>query len=53
MRIVKRGRLRNENEYYLVRYRLDEIDGHVEFQDEAAILLRLLDSFETADSPAG
>jgi hypothetical protein len=53
MRIVKRGRLRNEREYHLVRHRLDEIEGHNEHHGETAILLGLLDSFEAIGSPRG
>ncbi len=53
MRIVKRGRLRNEREYHLVRHRLDEIEGHSEHYDETAILLGPLDSFEAIGSPRG
>ncbi|MCX7360861.1 MAG: hypothetical protein NTV97_03105 [Alphaproteobacteria bacterium] len=44
--IVKRGRIRNEDEYYLVRHRADEIEGRVAHEDEVAVLLRLLDGYE-------
>lgn len=49
--IIKRGRLGNEDEYYLVRHRLDEIEAYPEHRDEAAILLGLLDGFEAIASP--
>ena len=45
-RILKRGRVRNEDEFYLVRHRVDEIEGHAEHQSELAGLLKLLDEFE-------
>ena len=51
MRIVKRGRLRNEREYYLVRHRLDEIEGREAHRDETIVLMRLLDGFEAVSSP--
>jgi hypothetical protein len=51
IRIVKRGRLRNESEYYLVRHRLDEIEGHDEHRAETTVLVGLLDSFEAIGSP--
>jgi hypothetical protein len=51
--IVKRGRLRDEGEYYLVRHRIDEIEGHPAYRDEAAVLLRLLDNFEASGRPSG
>jgi hypothetical protein len=53
MRIVKRGRLRNESEYYLVRHRLDEIEGRETHRDETIVLVRLLDGFEAVGGPRG
>jgi hypothetical protein len=47
-RIVKRGRVRNESEFYLVRYRVDEIEGHAEHRAELVGLLKLLDDFEAS-----
>jgi hypothetical protein len=38
--------VRNEREYYLVRFRLDEIEGHDEHRNEIASLVTLLDRFE-------
>jgi hypothetical protein len=51
IRIVKRGRLRNGNEYYLVRHRLDEIEGYDEHRDETIVLVGLIDSFEAIGGP--
>jgi hypothetical protein len=45
-RIVKRGRLRNEDEYYLVRHRADEIEGRDAHKEKVAVLLGLLDNYE-------
>ena len=45
-RILKRGRLRNENEYYLIRHRLDEVEADASKPEDIARLLTLLDSFE-------
>lgn len=45
-RIVKRGRIRNEGEYYLVRHRVDEIEGRGVHDHEVAALLGLLDAYE-------
>lgn len=51
MRIVKRGRLRDEREYYLVRHRLDEIEGREAHRDEIVALMGLLDGFEAIGHP--
>jgi hypothetical protein len=52
-RIVKRGRLRNEAEYYFVRHRLDEIEGREAHRDETIVLMGLLDGFEAVGGPRG
>jgi hypothetical protein len=45
-RIVGRGRVRSEAEYYLVRHRVDEIEGLEANISEVDTLLKLLDQFE-------
>ena len=45
-RIVKRGRLRNEDEWYIVRHRVDEIERDNSRRQELAALLELLEQYE-------
>lgn len=46
-RIVATGKIKNENEWYLVRNRVDEIEGQSNSEVELAVLNELLDKFET------
>lgn len=43
--ILARGRIRNDTEYYLLRGRLDEIEGEPELADEERDLQRLIDGY--------
>ena len=45
-RVLKKGQIRGESEFYLVRHRVDEIEGQEEHRDELAALYKLLDQFE-------
>ena len=45
-KVLKRGRIRGENEFYLIRHRVDEIEGREEHRNELAGLHKLLDQFE-------
>ena len=45
--VLARGRIRNEREYYLVRYRIDELETGSGTQEELDALYRLVDAFES------
>jgi hypothetical protein len=47
-RILKRGKIVSENEYYLVRHQLDEVEGREAHRQEAVILMALLDRFDAS-----
>ncbi len=44
-RVLERGRIKSESEYYLVQYRLDEIEGSGKHEDELQLLYRLMDNY--------
>lgn len=44
--ILSRGEIVSENEWYLARHRLDEIEGEVGNESEVAILDKLLSKYE-------
>jgi hypothetical protein len=44
-RIVKRGRIANENEYHLLRARIDELGGDLAGETETQALQALVDDF--------
>lgn len=48
-RIVVRGRIRNADEYYLARHRLDEIEGSPEHREEEKALLSVRGIMNYAD----
>lgn len=45
-RVLKKGKIRNEDEFYLLRWRLDQIEGRPGAQEEEAALMTLLDRYE-------
>jgi len=47
-RILDTGRIKNENEWHLVRYRIDEIEGNPNSATELSALYELLDRFEAS-----
>jgi hypothetical protein len=47
-RIVVKGHIKNENEWYLVRHRVDEIECQSNNEVELAVLNELLGRFETS-----
>lgn len=46
--IVSKGQIRTENEWYLVRLRVDEIEGHSSSETELEVLYELLSKFEAS-----
>ena len=47
-RIVAKGQIKNENEWYLVRHRVDEIEGQSSSDAELELLNELLGKFEAS-----
>lgn len=47
-RIVAKGQIKNESQWYLVRYRVDEIECQPNNEAELAVLNELLGNFETS-----
>lgn len=47
-RIVAKGNIKNENEWYLVRHRVDEIEGQSNNEAELEVLNELLGKFEAS-----
>jgi hypothetical protein len=47
-RVLARGRVRSESEWYLVRHRIDEIEGDKAHESDLAKLYKLVDEFEGA-----
>jgi hypothetical protein len=45
-KMIKRGRIRNEDEYYAARARVDEIEGYSEHEAELQAVYELLDRFD-------
>jgi hypothetical protein len=45
-RVVERGRVRNEDEWYLIRHRVEEIEGNDAHWKELSTLWELLDRYE-------
>ena len=45
--IIRRAKIRNEREYYLVRYRIDELEGRPEGVGELGSLYQLVEKFES------
>lgn len=46
-RVYMRGRIKNENEWYLLRHRVDEIEGELSHASELERLYTLLGEYET------
>ena len=44
-KVLGRGHIRSENEYYLLQSRLDEIEGDPEFEDETKRLWDIMDNY--------
>jgi hypothetical protein len=44
--IVERGKIRNAREYYLVRHRIDELEGEASSPGECQLLYKLVEQFE-------
>ncbi|MEM8982123.1 MAG: hypothetical protein AAGC71_03795 [Pseudomonadota bacterium] len=44
--VLKRGHVRTESEYYVLQFRLDEIEGDPRAQHEVETLYKLVDDFE-------
>ena len=47
-KIVARGKIKNESEWYLIRHRVDEIEGDASQASELAQLYGLMDAYESA-----
>lgn len=47
-KVLARGRVKNENEWYLLRHRVDEIEGELSHASELEKLYTLLGDYETA-----
>ena len=47
-KIVARGKIKNEGEWYLVRHCVDEIEGDSSQSPELAVLYKLIDTYENA-----
>ena len=45
-KIVARGKIKSENEFYLIRNRVDEIEGEASFKIELSVLYKLIDDYE-------
>ena len=45
--IVERSKIRNAKEYYLVRHRIDELEGDAGAAAELELLVKLVDRFES------
>ena len=50
-RVLECGELRSEAEWYLVRSRVDELEGSAAAEDELSTLYRLLDEYAGATKP--
>lgn len=44
--IITRGKIKNDREWYLLRDRVDEIEGNASQTSELVVLYKLLDSYE-------
>lgn len=44
--IIARGKIKNDREWYLLRDRVDEIEGNASQTSELVVLYKLLDSYE-------
>ena len=44
-KVLSRGHVRSENEWYLLQHRLDEIEGDPQHQEEIEKLWELMDSY--------
>lgn len=47
-KIVARGKIKNESEWYLIRHRVDEIEGDASQALELSQLYSLMDAYESA-----
>lgn len=47
-KVIVRGKIKNEREWYLLRHRVDEIEGDASQTSELAELYKLLDAYENA-----
>ena len=47
-KIVARGKIKNEGEWYLIRHRVDEIEGDSSQSSQLAVLYKLIDTYENA-----
>jgi hypothetical protein len=45
--IIGRSKIRNAQEYYLVRHRIDELEGDAGASGERSLLYKLIDQFES------
>ena len=43
---MARGKIKSENEFYLIRNRVDEIEGEASFKIELSVLYKLIDDYE-------
>lgn len=50
-KVLARGSIRNEDEWYLLRWRLDQIEGSSTHRQECELLAKLLDTYESRGSP--
>ena len=49
--VLRRGTVRNDDEWYLLRWRLDQIEGHTAHHEEITSLSQLMDSYEVTRGP--
>lgn len=45
-KIIARGKIKNEGEWYLIRHRVDEIERYPSQSAELAVLYKLMDAYE-------
>ena len=44
-KVLKRGSVRSESEWYLLQHRVDEIEGTAECEEELGLLYKLMDDY--------
>lgn len=47
-KVLKRGSVRSESEWYLLQHRVDEIEGTTEHEEELGLLYKLVDDYGSA-----
>lgn len=44
-KVLARGNVRTESEWYLLQHRVDEIEGVAEYEEELGLLYRMMDEY--------